>query len=461
MSKFFRRINLGVLIAVKYLARNWRQVFLTVAILLVLSFILLKLSFAKQDSLSEGIIGTYQENDLPESVTRLLSESLVEPDFSGRMVAKLASSWEVNSDATVFKFKLRPNLHWIDGSTISSQDLEFNITDVEVSYPDSTTIVFKLKDSFSPLPSLLTRPLLKKGTLLGTGPYKIARIEKSRIFITKLTLTTLDKQNHPQLMIRFYPNEKIATTAFEIGEIQSLLAITNLSDFKSPGVAFQKQVTNHRVIAILYNTKDDLLSNRSLRQALGYSAPNIDGEKEAKTSIQPSSWAYFSEVNDYLANQEAAKAALSRAKNSLNEGALKKEITLTTTPQLQRVGEKVISSWKDLGLKAVLRVESGIPQNFQALLIAQNIPLDPDQYSLWHSTQTKTNLTKYSSARVDKALEDGRKLIKESDRKAKYEDFQKTLLEDSPATFLYFPTINIVYRKKVEDILKSILVLQM
>lgn len=459
MSKVFRQINLGILIAAKYLGRGWKRLSLLTLILLILSLLLLKLGF-KPEPFSEGVIGTYLENDLPEPVTRLLSESLVEPDTNGRMKAKLASGWEVNSDATVFKFKLRPNLHWSDGSNINSQDLEFNITDVAVSYPDNTTIEFKLKDSFSPLPSLLTRPLFKKGTLLGTGPYKITAAEKSRIFITKLTLESTGKQTPAQIVIRFYPTEKIAITAFEIGEIQSLLGVINLTDFRLRGVSFQKQVTSHRVIAILYNTKDNLLSNRSLRQALGYSAPTISDEKGARTSFAPNSWAYFGAVNDYLANQEAAKAALGRAKNSLNEGALKKEIVLTTTPQLQRVGEKVISSWKDLGIKAVLRVESGIPQNFQALLIAQNIPIDPDQYSLWHSTQTKTNLTRYSSARVDKDLEDGRKLIKEEDRKAKYEDFQKTLLEDSPATFLYFPTVNIVYRKKVEDRLNQVLPLQ-
>ena len=83
----------------------------------------------------------------------------------------------------------------------------------------------------------------------------------------------------------------------------------------------------------------------------------------------------------------------------------------------------------------------------------------PDQYYLWHATQTKTNLTKYDSKRVDKDLEDGRKTVKEEDRKVKYFDFQKTILEDAPAAFLYFPKYNILYLKKSEPLLNKILTL--
>ena len=107
------------------------------------------------------------------------------------------------------------------------------------------------------------------------------------------------------------------------------------------------------------------------------------------------------------------------------------------------------------------RIESGIPQNFQVLLITHSIPIDPDQYFLWHSTQTRTNLTGYSFARVDKDLEDGRKIINEAERKEKYLDFQKELLEDAPATFLYFPKYNVLYLKKAEDMLNKILPLQL
>ena len=148
---------------------------------------------------------------------------------------------------------------------------------------------------------------------------------------------------------------------------------------------------------------------------------------------------------------------MERAKSNINQSDLDTEIILTSTPNLEEVGEKVVERWRALGLKAALRIESGIPHNFQALLITQSIPEDPDQYFLWHSTQEKTNLTNYDSKRIDKDLEDGRKVISEDERKTKYLDFQRVLMEDAPAVFLYYPNYYITYLSKVEDKLEKIL----
>jgi peptide/nickel transport system substrate-binding protein len=110
----------------------------------------------------------------------------------------------------------------------------------------------------------------------------------------------------------------------------------------------------------------------------------------------------------------------------------------------------------------VLRVESGIPQNFQALLITQNIPADHDQYSLWHSTQKSgTNISRIDWPRIDKDLEDGRKITDPETRKQKYKDFQRILLDQAPAIFLYFPKYEVVYMKKAEKQLNEILPIQL
>jgi peptide/nickel transport system substrate-binding protein len=270
------------------------------------------------------------------------------------------------------------------------------------------------------------------------------------------------QSNLPKVIVRFYPNEKTALTAFSIGEIESLVG---LSDPKlvanQPQVKVSGRESYNRVVAVMYNTKDAALSSRSLRQALGYSISKIADENEAKTPIPPFSWAFNKDVKSYINNSESAKAALGRAKASSGSEMLKKEIILTATPQFENLGKQIVASWQNLGLKAILRVESGVPQNFQALLIAQSLPDDPDQYSIWHSTQVQTNLTKYDSKRVDKDLEDGRKLLKEEERIPKYQSFQREILEDAPATFLYFPKFNVAYLSKVEKELNQVLPLQL
>jgi ABC-type transport system substrate-binding protein len=240
--------------------------------------------------------------------------------------------------------------------------------------------------------------------------------------------------------------------------VQALIGLSNTGSLPRGSLIKVKQKTDYsKIVTILYQTSDSLLGNRSLRQALSYQAPKIKEQEIADNPYPPSLWAYNADSKKYLANEEEAQSALERAKSSLSEDQLSGQIILTTTPNLENVGRAIVDSWKKLGFNIKLRVESGIPQNFQALLITQSIPTDPDQYFLWHATQTKTNLTKYNSKRVDKDLEDGRKIITEDDRKAKYYDFQKTLLEDAPAAFLYFPKTNIIYLKKVEKLLDTVL----
>lgn len=456
------RVKLTFLICWELLKRNKFFLIGGVIILVAIFFAQFKYHlFFQENILRIGLVGTYQEHDIPQDVTKLLSKGLTEASESGKMKPDLAESWEVNNDATQFKFKLKSNLKWADGSNLKSGDLSIVIPNAEITILDDRTIQFKLKESYSPFPSLLTKPIFKKGTLLGIGPYKITKLEKSRIFITKLTLVPLDK-DLPTIYVRFYPSEKVASNGFNIGEVQSLFGIGNpkslISNIQTKLI---QKVDFSKIVTILYNNNDSLVGgkNRSLRQALSFAAPKIEGEESANNPFPASLWVYNPDSKKYLSNKTEAKAALERAKSSMSDEKLKDELILTSTPNLEAVAKKIESAWHDLGFSTKLRIESGIPQNFQAMLITQSIPVDPDQYFLWHSSQTKTNLTKYSSVRVDKDLEDGRKAMTEEERKEKYFDFQKTLLEDAPATFLYFPKYNIVYLKKVENLLNKVLAL--
>lgn len=459
--KNFRTVKLWLLILVGYLKRVklWLLLTLVIGALVIFAQAEFKI-FYNPNSITLALIGTYQEHDLPKQVTGLISRSLVKIDDSGHARPNLASGWEVNHDATIFRFKLKKGLKWSDGSPVKAGDLFFEIPNVSETAVGDDTVQFNLKEAYSPFPSLLTKPVLKKGTLLGVGPYQITGIEKSRIFITKINLKPI-KGKLPLISVRFYPNEKVAITGFELGEAQALLGFNDTGNLPADSQAALLQKTDYsKLVSILFNTRDSALSNRSMRQALAYSTPEIAGEKEANNPYPPMSWAYDPQSKKYLSNPEEAAAALTRAKVSLSADVLKEEIILTATPNLEEVGNLVTKAWNNLGVDAKLRIESGIPQNFQVLLITQSIPADPDQYVLWHATQTRTNLTRYDSKRVDKDLEDGRKAISEEDRKAKYFDLQKALLEDTPAVFLYFPKYNIAYLKKKEALLKQILALE-
>ena len=100
--------------------------------------------------------------------------------------------------------------------------------------------------------------------------------------------------------------------------------------------------------------------------------------------------------------------------------------------------KEIVEQWRKVGIKADIEEVSTIPDSFQIYLGDFNVPRDPDQYSLWHSNQVN-NITRFKNLRIDKLLEDGRRNVDLTDRLQIYTDFQKYLIDESPAAFLYFP----------------------
>lgn len=456
-----KRLQFTYLLITKILARYLARLRLVVALLLVPLLWLVGSQLSGQfffsPPLIQGIAGAYTPENLPTSVLNLLSEPLIIIDEAGKPQPHLVASWQVNNNATVYNFKLRDNLRWSDGTVVKSSDIEIKLSGIELSYPDETTLQFKLDDSFSALPSLLTSPVLKKGTLIGAGEYKVLSSRTNHGLITKLDLTrTNPASTLPDLSIRFYPEEATLISAYSLGEINVVL---NPSHPESIPLSKSSRVKNiqsrSRLVAIFYNTKDPLLSEKNLRKALTSAAGEIGQSDRAVSSIPPSSWVFNSALKDPLNNQAQAKEYLSRVQNGKNS-----TVTLTTTPQFTALAEDITRSWKQVGINAEVRIESGSPQNFQSLLTSVPIPSDPDQYALWHSTQAQTNLSKYSSPRADRDLEDARKTTDSNLRKERYLDLQRVLYDDAPATFLYFPKVNIIYRPKVESELNQILPIQ-
>lgn len=427
--------------------------FLLIAVLILLGF-LSRATF--RPTITEGIIGVYEEGNLPSTVTNLISKSLVKMDETGTPIPDLAESWDATDEAKEYKIKLKNGLIWSDNTPVKSSEIKIDIPDVTLEYPDDSMLLFKISDPFSPFLSLLTRPVLKNRDLVGIGPYKVDSVKKEGLYIKRMNLSPVGENDLPKIVLKFYPNEKIAKNALKIGEVQALFDVTDTTGLDGKTISQFGKPTFRQIVTIFYNTADPILSDENFRLALSFGAPSIEGEIESKTSIPPNSWAFNSDVKDFLDNLEQAKASLSKVQKGKSD-----QITLTATSSLASVGERVVEEWKKLGVNAVLRTESGIPQNFQALLITQNIPSDPDQYSLWHSTQQGTNISKISTPRIDKDLEDGRKTLDLEVRKARYQDFQKVLLDRAPATFLYFPKYNVVFLKKVEKELKKVLDLQL
>lgn len=77
--------------------------------------------------------------------------------------------------------------------------------------------------------------------------------------------------------------------------------------------------------------------------------------------------------------------------------------------------------------------------DFDAVVMGWQLGLEPDQFSIWHSSQQKPgqfNFIGYENAQVDKLLEQGRSEFDPDKRMRVYHQFAEALYEDSPIVYL-------------------------
>lgn len=385
-----------------------------------------------------GIVGEYGAENLPDSITKLISTGLTNIDSKGTAIPGIAESWEASDSGKIWTFHINKNLKWQDGSKITSKDINYNFSDASVEKPDKYTIIFKLKTPLSNFPVIVSKPVFKIG-LLGEGDWKVKNLSLTGTFIETLTLEKGDREK----TFKFYPTEDRAKLAYELGGVKSLLNLTNPSPFDTWHLANVTPLVNKdEYVAVFFNCSSQSLGNKEVRQALSYAIDKKNlNPNRALGPISPNSWSYNPSIKPYDFDPKHTKELLDAA-NALNS-----KIKLTTIPSLLPTAEKIAKNWKDIGIDVKLQVTQFIPDDYEAFLGVYEIPKDPDQYFLWHHTQLQTNISKYSNPRIDKLLEEGRLETNQGKRKSIYFDFQKYLLEDAPAAFLYYPTYYNVERK--------------
>lgn len=383
-------------------------------------------------------------SDLPGQISEVLSSGLTSLNPDGEAVANLAIRWEQNNEGSQFIFFLKPNIFWQNGEKLVSSDLKFDIPDTSVSYPTDDKVVFELKNPFSPFSVFVSRPVFKDGAFLGTGPCQVTKIEKKEEIIDRL-LVSCPNQNS-LLDVRFYPREEDGLTALNLGEIKALFGVRELGKKQNwPNFNFYKKGGGDRFVAVFYNLRNPILEEKKVRQALALSIPKDGLENRAFGPINPNSWAYNENLKEYNFDIEEAKKLLEEVDAPF-------EMNLWTTAPYLELARRIARSWENLGISVKVEtktVDEAALKEFQALLIGQEISPDPDQYSLWHSTQ-ETNITGLESPKIDKYLEDGRETFDKVKRKEIYQDFQKYLVEECPAAFLYYPQEYILVAKKAD-----------
>ena len=396
-----------------------------------------------------GIVGNYTPDNLPPEVVGNLSRGLTQISSNSEPEPDIAQSWNIKDNGKTYTFNLKHNIYFTDGNNLTSDLIRYNFIDVNVARPDKYTIVFKLKEAYSPFLVTVSQPIFKDG-MTGVGDYKVESLDLNGDFLNSITLAST-KMKNTTITYQFYPTQDALKNSFVIGDVDKVLGLNDANFENTTFGSFANAVTEKSIdyqhlVTLFYNTQDKVLSDKRLREALTYATPDSFTEgKRNYSPFSPNMWSY--QVPSYQKDYAHAKLLLSQSQTASQSAEI--NITLQTLPQYENVAKELSKSWKNIGVNTKIVVVNSLPSNFQAFLGEFKIPKDPDQYTLWHSGQIN-NITNYKNLRIDKLLEDGRQTQDLQSRIQIYGDFQKYLLDDAPATFLYFPYSYTVRRNSAQ-----------
>lgn len=174
-------------------------------------------------------------------------------------------------------------------------------------------------------------------------------------------------------------------------------------------------------------------------------------------------------VPNDTATELAAKAAvdemLPAAQLFYRKNSAQKYLTVrlvtADTAEYRQAASLLAGYWQDIGVRTDITYVSARDigrialknRDYDVLLYGVIIGSDPDQFPFWHSSQATypgLNLSGYTNTKVDEVLSKIRQTTDPVVLNTLYTDFQKLLLADVPAIFLYSPHYTYALDKSVK-----------
>ena len=392
--------------------------------------------------------------------------------------------------------------------------LKNNWQGVEMEKINDFAMNFKLNNIYSPFLHNLTVGIMPKHLWagisaqnfalaqyniqpVGSGPYRFEKINKNdngeveSIELIRNENFYLQFEGSPKgpfienIILKFFNSQTELIDAYKRRQIDGLSFVSGINQLNIVNNLNIYEINLPAYYAVFFNqTKSKALADKTVRLALSYATDKkeiiskILSNKGIRVDspMMPGWFGYTSETNIYEFALEHAQNILEEnewkdsdndgiREKTINDQEVKLEISLITTdwPELKQTAELLKEQWAKAGVKINLEIlDAGTVQQdyiktreYEALLFGEVLNADPDPFAFWHSSQRKDpglNLSVYTNDKIDKLLEEARQSVDYESRKEKYTEFQKLLIEDAPAVFLYSPTYIYPVNKKVKGI---------
>ena len=432
-------------------------------------------------------------------------EGLIKIDKNLNFIPQLAESWKADANGKKITFFLKKNVLWHDGKPFMADDVVFTFKKIldpktntvrrsnyiieghpiKVRKVDAYQVEFILAEPFAPLLSSLSMPIIpehifSKGDIntsdynrkpVGTGPFTFKEWKTG-------SYIRLDRNEHyhrhpayiKSIIFRIIPNANTQLVALRKGEIDMAdippASFARFTHVKGLNLFISEQL---QYIYLGYNLANTHFKDKKVRQALAYA---VDKPRMVKALFKglatpayapaaPASWAYSEKVPTFPFDPTKAIQILTREGYEKGpNGILQKngkpfEFTILVNQgnnDRERAAVVIQDYLKKIGVDAKIQVlewsamlrkinEMKDPKDFDAVLIGWSLGIDPDGYSLWHSSEYPKgfNFIRYRNPEVDKLMVTGRRELDQAKRKLIYRKAFELIADDQPYLFLWYP----------------------
>ena len=437
-----------------------------------------------------------------ESQLQTMYETLVGLDPNGRVLPKLAESWEMQENPPQIRFKLRRNVKFHNGEPFTAESVKYTLESFTapdskspkkpflaqiagVDVVDPYTAVVKMKSfnrdllrtlSLFPviMPAKASKELGEKmaTTIIGTGPYKFVEYRSGEKLVATANPDYWGKKPRiPKITFRVIPEHGTRLVALESGEAMMInnVPIDQIGRLaKSPNIDILSAPTA-RIVVVGLRMDRKPLDDVRVRHALNYAINKeelikmiLGGRAQiANSPLPPMCFGADPTMKPWPYDPAKAKELLAQA-GYPNGFKLKFGTTVGRYLQDKQVAEAITGYLERVGIKAELEtpeIATYISETmkkdskYDIFLFAWGYQtLDPNWGfgTLYHSRfATRTG---YNNAKVDQLLDKGRQIADEQEVTRIYLEAQKIIWEDASMVWLYYQPDIIGVNKRFKGI---------
>lgn len=457
-----------------------------------------------------------------KDVLSYIHAPLLEIDQELKIAPGIADSWTVSPDGKTFTFKLNPRATFSDGHAVTASDVVFtlrkivdpkseavqlaglfeglNLKETRAIDPHTVEVKFYVARASQLLAfniAVIPEHFYGQGNFktgfarraLGAGPYVLREIKPGEsIRLQRRARYWRDRPHIENILFRVVSDDNVAWNAMKRGDLDEMQMTSDQWKREKGDQQLQERIDFRRFYLLGYdfiawNTRDELLSDKRVRQALAMCLDRRSiisnlfyGTARMMTGpFTPDQWAYNPEVKALEFDISAAKKLMKEAgwTDSNDDGMLDRggkpfsfEVLIpagnaSSTAQAQVFQDGLKKAGIELKINAIdpaAMFERIFAGKYQATFLGWNLDLDPDLFSILHSSQIPPagqNFVFYSNPEVDRLITAGRTEFDQEKRAEIYKQLHAILADEQPYTWTVQVSTKWAVSKRVQGVEES------